>query len=215
MIIPAVIPKSLAQLQNDTTTLSFQDNLQVDVVDGRLTPFSSWPYEPTGEVSEAKKILEPFSFEVDLMVEDPLPAARDWIASGARRLVFHLETLKDPSEAISLAKENSVEVGLALGNDTPLEALYPHIAKVDFIQLMGIARIGVQGEPFDERVLERVAILHTRYPELIVSVDGGVRQKNIANLKQAGASRFVVGSEILEEQDREAEYRKLESLIAT
>ena len=213
MIIPALIPKSLEQLSGELKTLSFQTNLQIDVVDGRFAPFISWPYDPKGEVKDAKTILEPFSFEVDLMVSDPLLAASAWILTGARRLVFHLESIVNPSEAIASSKQAGVQVGLAVGNDTPLEALIPHINDIDFVQLMGIAKIGSQGQPFDERVFPRITELRARYPELVISIDGAVGKENIAALKNSGASRFVVGSEILEDVGREAEYRALLSLI--
>lgn len=213
MIIPAVIPKSLEQLARDLATLSFQKNLQIDVVDGRFTPFVSWPYEPKGEVRDAKALLQPFSFEVDLMVLDSITAGEAWIEAGARRLIFHLESLANPEEAIALAKKHDIEIGLALLNDTPLAALSPYIKDINFVQLMGIAKIGAQGEPFDERVLPRVTELRKQYPELTISIDGAVGKENIAALNHSGANHFVVGSEILEDMDREAEYRDLLALI--
>ncbi len=183
------------------------------MVDGRFTPFVSWPYEPKGEVADAKVLLQPFSFEVDLMVLDSIAAGEAWIEAGAKRLIFHLESLANPIEAISLAKKHGVEVGLALLNDTPLSALNPYVVDINFVQLMGIAKIGAQGEPFDERVFPRLTELREQYPELTISVDGAVGKDNIAALKRSGANRFVVGSEILEDVDREAEYRELLALI--
>lgn len=209
MIIPAVIPKSQEQLARDLATLSFQNNLQIDVVDGRFTPFVSWPYEPKGKVTDAKAILQPFSFEVDLMVLDSTASGEAWIEAGARRLIFHLESLANPEEAIVLAKKGGVEIGLALQNDTPLSALGPYITDINFVQLMGIAKIGAQGEAFDERVLPRVTELRKQYPELTISIDGAVGKENIAALKRSGVSRFVVGSAILKKSDRKQAYEEL------
>ncbi len=214
MIFPAIIPQSLSRLKSDLLTLSFQDRVQIDIVDGKFVPFTSWPYEPRGEVEEAKEALEPFLVEVDLMVADPQGAAKKWIECGATSLVFHLEGLADPAAAVKLCHDHSVRVGFSIGNDKPLSMLETHIKDIDFVQVMGIADIGAQGEPFDARVLERIADLRSRYRSLEISVDGSVNADTILSLRDAGADRFVVGSEILEDEDREAEYQKLLSLLA-
>lgn len=214
MIIPAVIPKSLPQLKSDLSTLSFQDQVQIDVVDGKFVPNTSWPYEPSGEVAEAEEFLTPFIVEVDLMVADPLSAAREWIECGAAALVFHLEGLPEPPLAIKLCHDHSVRVGFAISNDSPLDLLTPYINDIDFVQVMGIGRIGAQGEAFDSRAIERVTQLRSLYPQLEISVDGAVKVDTILPLKEAGATRFVVGSEILEDTNREAEYDKLLELLA-
>ena len=66
---------------------------------------------------------------------------------------------------------------------------------------MGIARIGFQGEPFDERVIEKIKEIKKHYPEMIVSVDGGVSLENAQALIEAGATRLVSGSAIFEDSD--------------
>ena len=103
---------------------------------------------------------------------------------------------------------------LSHNNDTPLEDLYPYLDSVDFIQLMGINEIGSQGQPFDIRVLERVATLHTLYPNKTLSVDGAVNEENILSLKAAGINRFVVGSNILKASDPKAQYEKLLKIVS-
>jgi ribulose-phosphate 3-epimerase len=78
---------------------------------------------------------------------------------------------------------------------------------------MGIARIGSQGNPFDERVLERIRALKSLYPDLEVSIDGSVRAETLPSLIEAGATRFAVGSAILHAEDPEEAYRTLSSIV--
>ena len=66
---------------------------------------------------------------------------------------------------------------------------------------MGIARIGRQGEPFDERVYEQVRVFRERHPDLPVQVDGGVSLKNAKKLLALGVSTLVIGSGILRAED--------------
>jgi ribulose-phosphate 3-epimerase len=61
---------------------------------------------------------------------------------------------------------------------------------------MGIARIGYQGEKFDERVLDRVKYLREANKDVIIGVDGGVSLKTAPQLLSLGATRLVSGSGI-------------------
>lgn len=213
MIIPAIIPTSLEELKLVLEKVSFAPIVQIDVVDGKFVPFTSWPYEPAGSPSEVSDLLVSVDVEVDLMVEDPIAAGREWLRAGVKGLVFHLESLKDPKEALALADEFSFDLGLSITNDTAIETLYPYIQSADFVQVMGIAKIGQQGQPFDDRALERIAELSALFPDMIISVDGGVSEATLKNLKSAGATRFVSGSAILKATDPENKYRDMLKMI--
>lgn len=211
-VIPAVIPKSLSDLENSLEKIStFTNNLQIDVVDGKFVPTKSWPYnaDPSESPEKTQELLRDYHFEVDLMVSDQLAAARFWIESGARALIFHLEGLPEPQTAIDLCRSPNVQIGFSISNDTPLDKLYPFVKDVDFVQLMGIATIGSQGQPFDSRVLERIVTLKSLYPELVISVDGSINLETIEEVQKAGADRFVVGSGILKANDPKDQFTKL------
>ena len=77
---------------------------------------------------------------------------------------------------------------------------------------MGIAKIGSQGQPFDERVLERVRVLRAEYPELTISIDGSVNVETVVLLSQAGADRFVSGSAILKAKNPAEAFHEFEAL---
>lgn len=214
MIIPAIIPSSLSQLNETLDKLAFAPAVQIDVVDGKFVPFTSWPYEPNGQPSEVANLLKEREVEVDLMVEDSVAAGRDWLQAGAKGLVFHLEALNNPEDAIKLKDEFSFRLGFSLNNDAPIEKLYPYIQSIDFVQVMGIDNIGQQGQPFDNRALERIAELAALFPDLIISVDGAVSEATLESLRAAGASRFVVGSAILKADDPETKYRDMLKMTA-
>jgi ribulose-phosphate 3-epimerase len=82
----------------------------------------------------------------------------------------------------------------------------------DYVELMGIDEIGRQGQPFDERVLQRIRDIKAKYPDLEVSIDGSVNEDTLPRLKEAGADRFVVGSAILNAENPEAMHKKLSRL---
>jgi ribose 5-phosphate isomerase B len=51
-IIPAIIPTSAADVIEHIHKVPMGTLVQIDVVDGQFVPFSSWPYEPHGDVAE-------------------------------------------------------------------------------------------------------------------------------------------------------------------
>jgi len=214
MIIPAIIPKSLDDLKKKLELLAFANDIQIDVVDGVFVKDISWPYEPHDDPEKTKTFLSEKEFEVDLMVVDSFTAAESWQKAGAKRLIFHLESFNDKKVILSLKSNFSCEIGLSLNNDTSLEELYPYIDSIDFVQLMGIDTIGSQGQPFDGRVLERVATLRALYPKLTLSIDGAVSEENISALRVAGVDRFAVGSNILKAHDPKAQYEKLLKIMS-
>ena len=78
---------------------------------------------------------------------------------------------------------------------------------------MGIARIGTQGQPFDERTLATVASLRTKYPAIEITVDGAVNADTIIPLREAGTNRFAPGSAVARAEDPVASYKQLASLL--
>ncbi len=205
------MPRSLEDLYvHLANVLGAARTVQVDVMDGVFVPERSWPYTPGGSEEFARvasgeftlPCAGDFDFEVDLMVADPVRAALDWARAGARRVIVHVESVADIAGAVREIKESSgVEVGVALNIETPSERIEPVIRDVDVVQCMGIARIGYQGEPFDERVVGKVADIHGRHPGVTMSVDGGVCAENIPRLVRAGARHLAVGSAVFGTED--------------
>jgi pentose-5-phosphate-3-epimerase len=204
-IIPAIIPQSYDDLVSAVHSLAGLPEVHVDVVDGVFAPNSSWPYTDSSNVAGVYSLLQAFSLEVDLMVDRPLVAAKDWLTAGADQLVFHIETISVESLK-SFIEAHSVTVGVAISSPTPLEKLYPYLPFVDYVQVMGIAAIGTQGQPFDESVIARIKTLSAKFPNLPLSIDGSVNVVTLERLKLLPLARFIVGSAIMGAPDPKAAY---------
>lgn len=217
-IIPAIIPKKFGDLEEKMSLVSgLVPLVQVDVMDGRFVPEKSWPYAKMADPDFAAILKQerefPFlgelDFEVDLMVLNPERVWEDWFIVGASRIIFHFESTADPLSFINLMKQKMTsresliytEIGVAFGVETPNEKIYPLLPVVDFVQFMGIAKIGFQGEPFDERVIKKIADLRATHSNATISVDGGVHKESAVKLAAAGANRLVIGSAIFESED--------------
>lgn len=207
-IIPAIIPKNQTELVTKTKqVVGLVSYVQIDVCDKKFvstkTTFHQLPY------------LENIEYELDLMIDQPELIIEDYIEMQPARMVIHLESVKDFVK-LFFALENVkgiIEIGFCISNDTDDSILEKFIEDCDFIQVMGIAEIGVQGNPFDERCIDRIAYLHRKYPDMPISVDGAVNSDTIKRLADAGATRFVAGSAVFGTKDVAGNIEKLESLI--
>jgi ribulose-phosphate 3-epimerase len=212
-IVPALIPKDAAEVRSVLATLGFVSEVHLDVVDGQFVPFTSWPYIQGGSPQEVQTVTDRFTLEVDLMVEDPTTAGAAWIRAGADMLVFHVESIGLALfRSFVEAAPRDVSISISALNDTPIETLLPYLPFADGVQLMGIAKIGSQGQAFDERVLGRLAVLRRDYPNHPLTVDGSVNKDSIQTLVQAGAHRLICGSAIVKADEPEAAYQRLLAL---
>jgi ribulose-phosphate 3-epimerase len=210
-IVPAIIPKTEEELINIAKAMSFSPELHVDVVDGVFVPFVSWPYQPAGEPAAIKEYTDSYTLEVDLMVVSPVPAARVWREAGADMLVFHTETISLEDFQFAAAVEGC-SYGISALNSTDYLLLKPYLQYADYVQVMGIAEIGAQGQSFDERVFERIKTIRADFPYLSITVDGSVNSATISRLVEAGADRFICGSAITKATDPLLAYSELLAL---
>lgn len=211
-IVPALIPQSQQAIVDVAQRVNWSHEFQLDLVDGKFVEAASWPYAPVGDPLEVKTQLDAFTLEVDLMVVDPLAAAKKWLQAGADMLVFHVETVS-LGAFVQFAEVGNVSIGVSAHGATTLEILFAYAEHADYIQLMGIYEIGAQGLPFDEQVLEKIAACKQRFPEKMVSIDGSVNAATIERLYKAGADRFVCGSAIVLQEDPQAAHAALSALI--
>ena len=213
-VVPAIIPTSETEVVTATKTLRFSHELHLDVVDGKFVPAVSWPFMPKGEAMAVKPHTDAYTLEVDLMIENPIPVAREWVAAGADMLVFHIETV-DLASFIDFIDHapKSVSIGASFSGDTPVEAVLPYLEHADYVQVMGIHTIGAQGQPFDNAVFAKIETIRAAYPSLMISVDGSVNLQTAPRLVKAGVDRLIVGSAIVKQDDPEAAYHALVKVV--
>lgn len=212
-IIPAVIPESLEHLTATLETFStFAQEIQIDIVDGKFVPFTSWPYTEKGSIKDLASLIENFVVEVDCMIDCPEEVIADYAKAGAKRIVVHLESALNLPEIIKLKTAHGFELGFSINNDTDLHALTSVLNAADYVQFMGIKDIGSQGQPFDERVLTRIKELKDINPAIFISIDGSVTLETLPRLREAGADRFVAGSSILKAEDPKGAFKELQAI---
>jgi len=228
-ITPAILESDLDGIRNKMAAVTgLAPLVQIDVCDGKFVHHKTWPYIKGGMDELAKIIAEdegfPFwdslDFEIDLMVKFPEEVVYDWIKAGAKSIVLHIESTPNVLQLIEKLREEygsvkdetfGLSIGVALDINTPNDNLFEILdmidsdgdSIVDFVQFMGMAPVdvGFQGKELDGEVLEKISDLRGIYPNIPISVDGGVNFDNAADLISAGATRLISGSAVFETGD--------------
>jgi ribulose-phosphate 3-epimerase len=225
-IIPAVLPKNYEDLKNKIALVrGLVPGVQIDICDGVFVPNITWPFlsaSKRSDLEEAdldeyfRRILneqeglpfwEDIDFELDLMVMGAVENFDVYTKLGPKRIIFHLEAVGDLEEfkrfleGIDVYIRDVVEIGVAINSDTPITEIFPLVNSIDFVQCMGIEKIGFQGQEFDERAIKNIKKLKEKFSDLIISVDGGVDFETAPALIEAGANRLVIGSAIFNTDD--------------
>lgn len=224
ILVPAVLPTSRQELEDTLariTRLPVVSRVQIDVVDGHFATPASWPYTAPAElqamVAGAHMLPETdrFEYEIDLMCLDAEREGESWLKLGASRLTFHAEGITDLPRFLASVRNrygNFVAFGLALNVTTDPALIEPCLESIEYVQFMGIARIGRQGQPFDRRVIDRIRAFRAQHPGLPVQVDGGISLENARDLVALGVSNLIVGSALLRASDPAALVKMFEGL---
>lgn len=219
-IVPAILPKSFADLEGKLALMrDVATSVQVDVVDGVFASNKTWPYQG-GEMfssiisqESGLPFWEDFDFQFDCMIVHPEKHAQDYISAGASSIILHGagEDVREALESLQTSRNGDfpVMLGVALlpGDDAALFAQYAELC--DFVQVMGIAKVGVQGSELDMRAIDLITSLRANNQELTIQIDGGVRLEHVRSLVAAGANTLIVGSAIFGSDDPQAAYKKL------
>jgi ribulose-phosphate 3-epimerase len=227
-VVPAVLPKNFKDIEERVGAIaSVSKRVQIDIVDGVYAKGSfmhkaTWPYHDGSTfetiVSQERGLphWDELNYEFDLMINNPYEKVMDYVHAGASHILVHARSpgaVEAVQKLVDLREDSgalSVQVGVALMCDAQPEELNAFEAQYDYVQVMGIAHIGKQGESFDIRAQHLLERLHSLYPDLTLQVDGGVNAETIPGLVKAGAQVLVAGSAVFGQGDPAAAVKELE-----
>lgn len=233
VIVPAILPKSHEDLLDKLSQLrGLTRAVQIDAVDATFAAPApaSWPYSEKGislkeVLAEGLPHPDRMQYEVDLMCAHPEEVIGAWITAGATRITLHAEStpyltkvLQEIQTKYGHDKDfapDLLSIGLALNVNSELALIEPYIAQIDYVQFMGIARIGRQGEPFDTRVLQKIRSFRQKHPQIPIQVDGGVSLASAPELMRASVDRLIVGSALWKSQDLHEQFVQFNQLSQT
>jgi ribulose-phosphate 3-epimerase len=202
-IVPAILTDNAAGLEKlSRAAETFTDYAQYDFMDGRFVPSHSF------SVDDMAAVKTKLRWEAHLMMLQPEDYLETLKTAGATKFIFHFEAVAAPWKMIMLARRLGIKVGMAINPETPLAAFKEWVPELDSILFMAV-HPGFYGAKFIPEVLEKIREFRKTYFKTLTSLDGGVKETNIADIARAGVDEICVGSAIFQAPDPGAAFRKL------
>ena len=208
LIVPAILVKSRAEFARKLKQTEGAANVvQVDIMDGRFVPNKTWFDAKAVSAMKAK-----IQFDLDLMVNNPLPIVTDWMkVKGLRRVFFHVESPVRMGDMIREAREHCLQVGLAISPGTPLKRLTTYLKRIDAVLVMG-NKPGFGGMPLDSHTIDTVRAIRKLSRAIPIGFDIGVTHETIPTLVQAGVTELCAGHAVFGKKSPKTNIRALQKI---
>ncbi len=197
LVAPSLLSSDFANLRNEIMAIdkAGADWIHFDVMDGHFVPnITIGPM-----IVESVRKYSDKPFDVHLMIENPENYVEAFAKAGSDYITVHQEASVHLHRLVSLIKKFGCKAGISVNPATPTGCLEEILPYVDMVLVMSV-NPGFGGQKFIESSVVKVKKVREMasdcHPELKIQVDGGVSNKNIAQLKEAGCDIVVAGSYI-------------------
>lgn len=201
---------------NIETEISYLKDLKdvwihLDIMDGHFVP------NLTFGIPIVKQIRGKFSLPLDahLMVDNPDFHMEEMKDFNLDNITFHLEAVENPLSLIEKFSQHYQSIGVSIKPGTSVDKISDDLLKKLGLVLVMSVEPGFGGQSFIESSLDKVKELKKRREALgltfQIQIDGGISDKNVKAVRDAGADNLVAGSYVFK-ANPEDYVRKIESL---
>ena len=195
LVAPSILSADFGNLEKEIKSICEAgcDLVHVDVMDGHFVPnltIGPVVVEPVSKVSSKP-------LDIHLMVENNNFFVDLFAPLKPKYLSFHIESEKHPHRLIQKIRSLGISRAITLNPHTKVEDIEYLLEDLDMVLLMSV-NPGFGGQKFIPSVIEKAKklkeLIKKRNPNCLIEVDGGVSDKNIKELKDAGVDVVVAGS---------------------
>ena len=213
LIAPSMLAADFGNLQRDTEMVNNSDAdwFHIDVMDGHFVPNISYGMP----VIQAIKKHATKPLDVHLMIEKPERYIEEFAKVGADIITVHYESTVHLHRTLTQIEDAGCKAGVVLNLTTPVSVLEDILPKCFMVLIMSI-NPGFGGQKFEEITFNKVRKLRKMINEqgldTRIEIDGGVTDKNIKQLADAGADTFVAGSHVFKSDNQPETIARLKAL---
>jgi ribulose-phosphate 3-epimerase len=214
LIAPSILSADFSKLGDEIRAVEAAgaDWIHIDVMDGHFVPnITIGPL-----IVEAARRVTALPLDVHLMIENPERYIKDFQDAGASLISVQAEVCVHLHRTVQMIKEIGLRAGVVLNPSTPLSAIEWVLKDVDIVMIMSV-NPGFGGQDFIPNSLDKIRDLRGMIQKnglsTLIEIDGGVNEKTIKNISDAGVDVFVAGSAIFGSPDYKKTIAKFRELI--
>ena len=180
--------------------------LHLDHMDGHFVPNISFGPDFVAAMRKETGLL----LDVHLMLSHPRQFIRQYAKAGADLITIHFEAEDDPATALREIAEQGIRAGISIKPGTqPVEIR--HLLPLCDLVLVMTVEPGFGGQSLREDCLAKLPVLREMIREtgrdILLEVDGGIKQENAHLAIDAGADVLVMGTGLFRAKDPAAVVR--------
>ena len=201
-IAPSILSADFERLGDEVKAVEAAgaDWIHADVMDGHFVP--NITFGPL--IVEAVRRVTALPIDVHLMIENPDDYIPAFAKAGADYISVQIESCVHLNRSVHLIRECGAKPGVVLNPSTPLQLIDWVIEYVDYVLVMSV-NPGFGGQAFIPNSLDKIKelrrMIHNRKLSTLIEIDGGVNEKSISAIADAGVDIFVAGSAIFGSTD--------------
>jgi len=210
-VFPAInckdVKKAKEKLKEVAKFLPKNGWVQIDISDGKFTKAKTKITPSDLKLLNVIAKKHKLNLEVHLMAENPEKIAGDWIKAGAKRVLVHIEAIKNIKPLLMYKNK----IGLAIKYSSPALKAFSYLRDFKFILILAV-KPGFSGQKFNPSVLQEIKWIKSKFPKAVVEIDGGIDLETAKLVKKSGADIVVSGSYIFKSKNPASAYAKLVSV---
>ena len=203
IIAPSILSADFANIESEikAAEAAGADWIHIDVMDGRFVP--NLTIGPP--IVEAMRRCTELPLDVHLMIVEPERWIEAFADAGADHIAVHPEACVHLDRTLQAIRDLGKKAGVALNPSTHENCLEYVVEKLDQVLVMTV-NPGFGGQQFLTSQVDKIQrigdmLKNAGQEDVLVGVDGGIDPNTIGSASQAGASYFVAGNAVFNQDD--------------
>jgi len=202
-IMPSILAADMGNLEAAIRLCerSGADQIHMDIMDGVFVPnISMGP----AVVAMADRVTG-LPMDVHLMLLQPQNHIEAFAKAGSDTILIHIEADCDVEDTLRKIRDLGCKSGITVNPPTPVESIFDVLQKglADEVLVMSV-HPGFGGQTYIAAAESKVAEIRRRFPDLLISIDGGIDLETVKPAAAHGANLFVAGTALFKAPDMKA-----------
>jgi ribulose-phosphate 3-epimerase len=202
-IMPSILAADMGNLEAGIRQCeqAGADQIHVDVMDGVFVPnLSMGP----AVVAMAERVTD-LPLDVHLMLLHPQDHIEAFAKAGSDTILIHIEAECDVEDTLKKIRDLGCKSGITVNPPTPVDRIFDCLEKglVDEVLIMSV-NPGFGGQKYIASAEAKVAEIRRRFPDMLISIDGGIDLETVKPAAAHGANLFVAGTSLFKAPEMKA-----------